>query len=183
MMQTEARRKQKYSSLRTNLHARTGFTLMELLIVLALLIIVLGMVYSFFYFINKSSVRSGDQFQLQTNLRNAGDFAAEELRNAKEIEIVTIPFITNPSSQYLYVKDKVLKHQSDGTITDKSENVITDETVFMIRKDNMTNRYYISINLHGERRDEKYTYNVEILLNNISSITGPLSGNAIRYMK
>lgn len=185
MIQEVARRKQRCSSLRNRLHpaGNAGFTLMELVIVLALMVLVIGMVYTFLHFTNNSFVRGGDQFQLQTNIRTASDFVIGEIRNATEIEIVSVPFIVDASSQYIYIENKVLKHRNAGKVTDKSESVFTGSEPFAARKDNTTGRYYAIINLQGTRRDDEYTLNTEILLNNISSITGAVSGNAIRYKK
>lgn len=163
------------------LRRNAGLTLMELVVVMALTLVVLGLVYSFFHFTNTSFVKGGDRFQLQTNLNIASNFVIEELRNVTEIEIVTAPF-TDDTSQYIYVESKVLKHRKTGTITDKSEDVFKSDSdlLFTIRKDNTTRRYYVIIDIYGNRGDENYSLSTEILLNNISSATES-SGSAIRY--
>jgi len=177
--------------------SNSGLTLMELLVVLALMVIVIGVVYSFFDFINKSSQRSGDQYQLQSNLGNAIDFISRELRNVKYIEIVTIDPDTDTSDrQYIYIytdtdTDKnILKHKNAGT--EKSEAFFTDDTQFTISEENApftisfeNGRYYVEIDLQGNRRGkdgEDYTLNTKILLNNITSATAA-SGKTIRYEK
>lgn len=183
MIQEEVRRKQRFSSQGHRLHTKAGFTLMELVISLALVVIVIGLVYSFLHFLNNSFAKSGAQFQLQTNIRNASDFITGEIRNATEIEIVTVPIAADASSQYIYIENNILKHNRAGTVTNKSESILIDATLFLVRKDNATGRHYITINLQGTSHGEEYTLSTEILLNNIGSITGPVSGNAIRYSK
>lgn len=182
------------SRLTNKKHRRNaGFTLMELVVVMALMLVVLGLVYSFFHFTNTSFVRGGDKFQLQTNLNIASNFVIGELRNVTEIEIVTAPF-TDDTSQYIYVESKVLKHRKPGTVTDKSEDVFKN-MVFVISKvskEDENDRFYLEINLQGNIRGdegEDYDLNTKILLNNITSVTGidsvtnSISGNTIRYKK
>lgn len=183
MIKEAAKRKQRFSSLRNKLHpaGNSGLTLMELVIVLALMVLVIGMVYSFFYFINNSFHRGGDQFQLQSNISTATEFISGEIRNATEIEIVEVPITADPLSQYIYVENNTLKHRNAGTVTDKSERVISSTTLFTIRENG--GRYYITIDLQGKRRDEDYSLSADILLNNISNVTGTMSGNAIRYKR
>ncbi len=185
MIKEAAKRKQRFSSLRNKLHpaGNSGLTLMELVIVLALMVLVIGMVYSFFYFINNSFHRGGDQFQLQSNISTATEFISGEIRNATEIEIVPVSFSADPLSQYIYIENNVLKHRNAGTVTDKSESVVTSTTLFTVRKDATSGRYYITIDLQGKRRDEDYSLSADILLNNISNVTGTMSGNAIRYKR
>lgn len=156
-----------------------GFTLVELVVVMALTLVVLGLVYSFFHFTNTSFVRGGDKFQLQTNLNTASNFVIEELRNVTEIEIVTAP--ADDESQYIYVENKILKHRKAGTVTDKSEDIFkSDSDLLFTIKDNTKGRYYVKIVINGNRGSENYSLSTEILLNNISSAT-ELSGSAIRY--
>lgn len=183
MIQEGTRRRQRFSSPSHRLHTNAGLTLIELVIVLALMVLVIGTVYVFFDFVNNSFAKGGDQYLLQSNLRNASDFVIKEVRNATELEFVTVPFTEDASFQYIYVESNVLKHKYAGTATDKSENIITGAELFSVREEHTTGRYYFSINMKGSINGEDYTLNTEILLNNISSMTEPLSGNAIRYKK
>lgn len=188
MVIKEPQQKQRFLSQRNKLNpsSNTGLTLMELMVVVALIFLVIGMVYSFFYFINTSSLRGGDQYQLQSNIGAALDFISKEIRNSIEIEIVPDSDLSDPDaeSQYIYVEGKVLKHRNAGTVTDKTESVInTDAAIFTVREDETSGRYYIKIDLLGKKRDNEYNLNTEILLNNIISFTGEASGNAVRYKK
>jgi hypothetical protein len=156
---------------------------MELIVALALMVIVIGIVYSFIHFFNNSFARGGDQFQLHSNIRNASDFITDEIRNATEIEIVTVPITADAFSQYIYIENNTIKHYKEGAVSDKSENIISNASRFTIRKDDSTGRYYVAINLQGIKNGEEYDLSTEILLNNIKSVTGSLSGTAIRYKK
>lgn len=184
MIQEEVKPKQRSSFLRNSLHpdCNEGLTLVELLIVLALTVVVIGMVYSVIYFANQSFVRGGDQYQLRSGISVAADFITDEVRNATEIEIVAPPF-GDPSSRYIYIDENVLKHYQTGTVENKSDKILTDESFFALRKDDTTGRCYVSINLKGTRRDEEFSLNTDVLLNNIKDLTGTAMGYAIRYKK
>ncbi len=186
MVQRGTRPMQRYSCPIRKLRTQAGLTLMELMVVVALIFLVIGMVYSFFSFINTSSLRGGDQYQLQSNIGAALDFISKEIRNSIEIEIVPDSDLSDPDAeyQYIYVEGKVLKHRNAGTVTDKTESVInTDAAIFTVRKDETSGRYYITIDLAGKKRDDQYNLSTEILLNNITGFTGEASGNAVRYKK
>ena len=151
---------------------------------LALTGVVIGMVYSFFYFVNQSFSRGGDQYQLQSGISLAADFITSEVRNATEIEIVALPLTVDSAYEYIYIEDQKLKHHHAGTGSpeDKTEKILTDESKFTLQKD-ASGRCYLLIKLNGSKGDDVFSLSTEVLLNNIADITGTSSGTAICYKK
>jgi prepilin-type N-terminal cleavage/methylation domain-containing protein len=162
---------------------QAGVTLMELLVVLMLLVIVLGIAFTFYYFINHSFNRGSDQHVLQTDIRLAGDFITKEIRNATEIEVLPVPFEEDPSWRYIYLESNSIKSKVAGAVSSITEETIVGTELFAFRKDEPSGRYFVKIEIQGKKKEEQYTLTTEILLNNIKSVAEPLSGNAIRYKK
>lgn len=181
MIQEEVKRRRKSLFPHSNLKPDVGITLAELLIVLALTMVVAGLAYSFFHFVNSSFAEGGVQYQLQSGISLATDFITDELRNATEFEIIATPFVPDASYQYIYIEDQVLKHRREGTVQKKSEKILTNETMFSVRQDEDTGRCYVTLNLYGGKKNQKFTLSTEFMLNNVSAISGLTSGKAIRY--
>jgi peptidoglycan/LPS O-acetylase OafA/YrhL len=80
---TRQRQKYLYPNNDVYPYGYTGFTLTELTVYIALLVIVLGIAYTLFFFINKSFDKGGDQFQLQTNIRVRPTFKNKKKREAR----------------------------------------------------------------------------------------------------
>ena len=179
MMKKVVQPKQKYSFLPLN---DRGFTLIEALVSLMLLGIVLSAAYSIYYLSYTSFNKSGDQYKLQANLRQAGDLITQEIRNAENIEILTSPFITNASYNYFYLEDNKIYHIESGTTSNITESIISNVNLFKIegKKDNQ--QYFLEITIEGEKNNQYYLLTTEILLNNIHDYSGLSSGYVIQYI-
>jgi prepilin-type N-terminal cleavage/methylation domain-containing protein len=70
------------------LRAKQGFTLIELIISLAILSIVMTSIISFFLYNNRVFAKGVDQFNVQSNIRLASDYITNQIRYATKIEIL-----------------------------------------------------------------------------------------------
>lgn len=64
---------------------KKGFTLIELVIVIAILGIVIYLGFSFFSFGNRSFSRGQDQSSIQHSVRMASRYITDEIRTAKDV--------------------------------------------------------------------------------------------------
>lgn len=99
--------------------SRKGFSLIELIITIAILSIVISSVFSLFSFGNNIFRKGSSQYNVQADLRLASDFVTNQLRYAADIELkkpsdVDIDaLLANPGSipvykTFLFVKDDSL---------------------------------------------------------------------------
>lgn len=162
---------------------RNGFTFIELIVFLALLGIVLAIVFRIFFLGQVAFDAGSAQYQLQSDLRDAGDFIMDELRNATEVIIMDTPpsSVKNREYSYIYLKDSKLTYEFDEVKIDLTEPVIDDTEIFRIRKD-ADGRNFLSINLNGKVNDNTYNLATEILLKNVGNLETS-SGRAIKYNK
>ena len=92
---------------------RKGFTLMEVIITIAILGIVLSALYNILFFQIKTFNLSDKKSVAQTDVRYISDFISNELRYATEVEILpTMPAIPNSNYKYIYVDNKQI-YQKD----------------------------------------------------------------------
>lgn len=160
---------------------KNGFTLAELIIFLALLGIVLSIGYNLFFYGQRTFSSGSEKYQVQSDIRLVSDFISAEVRNATEMDIITIPFTEQAGYNYIYLQDSKIKHRYNGTITEKSQGIMNDQIIFNLIKDS-NDKNFLKISLKATVNTEVYTVNTDIFLNNISGKTA-VSGKAIRYKK
>ena len=162
-------------------YRKKGFTLVELIIFLALLGVVLAIGYRIFFFGQRAFAVGSDQFQLQSEIRKAGDFIIDEVRNATEIDIINTPFFAQTGYGYIYLHDSKIVYEYSGGTRDITDSLLKDEDVFSIRKDS-DNRNYLCIDMTGTLNGNTYNLSTEILLKNVVN-KSPQSGKVIKYKK
>jgi len=91
---------------------KKGFTLIELLITLVILLLVIGMSYSFYYYVVRSFDIASKQSEVQQNVRLAKNIIENEVRLATYIKIGSEP--TEEYNQRIYVSDGQIKHYVEG---------------------------------------------------------------------
>jgi len=160
---------------------RKGFTIVELIIVLALLGIVLGVGYNLFFY-GENTFRTGSsKYQLQSDVRLVSDFISEEIRNAVELDIVSLPITAQTGYHYIYLDGATIKYQFNGKTENKTNAIMNDQAIFAIKKD-ANNKNFLKITLKGKLNGQEYDLATEIFLSNISN-KAAASGKAIRYKK
>ena len=162
------------------MYRKKGFTLVELIIFLALLGVVLAIGYRIFFFGQRAFAVGSDQFQLQSEIRKAGDFIIDEVRNATEIDIINTPFFAQTGYGYIYLHDSKIVYEYSGGTRDITDSLLKDEDVFSIR--NSGNRNFLCIDMTGTLNGNSYNLSTEILLKNVVN-KSPQSGKVIKYKK
>ena len=162
-------------------YRKKAFTLIELIIFLALLGVVLAIGYRLFFFGQRAFAVGSDQFQLQSEIRKAGDFIIDEVRNATEIDIINTPFFAQTGYGYIYLHDSKIVYEYSGGTRDITDSLLKDEDVFSIRKDS-DNRNFLCIDMTGTLNGNSYNLSTEILLKNVVN-KSPQSGKVIKYKK
>lgn len=163
------------------MYRKNGFTLVELIIFLALLGVVLTIGYRIFFSGQNTYAMGSDQYQLQSEIRKAGDFIIDEVRNATEIDIINTPFFAQTGYGYIYLHDSKIIHEYSGGTRNITDSLVKDEDVFSIRKDS-DNRNYLCIDMTGTLNGNTYNLSTEILLKNVVN-KSPQSGKVIKYKK
>ncbi|MCR1897884.1 prepilin-type N-terminal cleavage/methylation domain-containing protein [Irregularibacter muris] len=161
-----------------------GVTLVELLIVLALISMVLGLIFTIFSISNKAFYGGTEQGYMQKGARIAAQLITKQLRNAKEVSIEPI----TSESKYYTIKleknsDNALYHVVLETI---QEGIAVKKTSF--------GEEYKKISFMGDDSPgvlnftlefEEYTLSSAIKLNNINQRIIPkgTSKNTIYFSK
>lgn len=106
---------------------------------------VLAIGYRIFFFGQRAFAVGSDQFQLQSEIRKAGDFIIDEVRNATEIDIISATFTVQTGYGYIYLHDSKIIHEYSGSTRDITDSLVKDEDVFSIRKDSDNRNFYALI--------------------------------------
>lgn len=160
---------------------RKGFTIVELIIVLTLLGIVLGVGYNLFFYGENTFRKGSNKYQLQSDVRLASDFISEEIRNAVEVDIISLPITAQTGYHYIYLDGSIIKYLYNGNTENKTTAIMNNQAIFSIRKDS-SNKNFLKITLKGKLDGQEYDLETEIYLSNISN-KAATSGKAIRYKK
>lgn len=165
---------------------KKGITLVELLIVFALISMILSIAYSLNIFGIKSFSKASSQANVQENVRLAVDFITKEARYATQLEILdyveTIPEKAqiDKDEYYILLKD----HSIEYRYKDHSRiiaNFIEDLSFFK----NQTVDKILNFEIKGNDQEQKYDLNSQVLAINLSKdiITSSKNGIAIKYKK
>lgn len=159
---------------------KKGITIIELLIVLALISLVMSLIFPQFFFGMFTFARGESHSQIQFELRMAGNEITKLVRNATEIEITSTR--TNDGYEYLWIENETLKYQNEsGNIVFLTDSIL-DETNsdFSIP---FESRYFLRFTLMGVKEVANSTQHLTIesmvLLNNILKEPNIESGGTI----
>lgn len=93
------------SALRRTPSDKRGLTIVELLVVLAVLSLVLGVGYNLYSFGTESFTRGETQWIVQREVRSAADYIAREVRYAYQLSIHTGSIPSNPGEHHYIFRD------------------------------------------------------------------------------
>ena len=94
-----------------------GFTIIELVITLAILGIVISLGFSFFSFGNNTFSKGQSQSSIQHTVRMASRYITDEIRTSKDITLLSEKPETFGDFNYIYTEGtKILHRKPDGTI-------------------------------------------------------------------
>lgn len=170
---------------------KKGYTLFELVVILALFSIVILLGLSFLIGANKNFKRSQENSEMYYQARRVSDAIRDEVRYAKTIDLIGIGDIDLSSdNSYLFVRviadglgELVLQYKTDETII--SGQIIVTPVDFTIIEDsngNNTLSYTITSRVVNQVGNREYDAETTVLLNNIKN-GGSDSGICIEFTK
>ncbi|MBN2796275.1 MAG: type II secretion system protein [Clostridia bacterium] len=173
---------------------KKGFTLIELVVIMALFSVVMLVGMSFLIGSKNSFQRSQDASEIHYEVRKASDYIRDEIRNADFIEIGLIPSTPDPFFDYLYVSSGQLIHVVNGVAYTKTLDILIDDAnMFLIEQalnGNNAITYTIDASLSSSVGTRTYNAPTTIHLNNITDYLGKrgntytaVSGPCIKYTK
>lgn len=144
---------------KARLHKK-GMTLVELIVVMAIMSVVLGTIYTFFIYNMRLYRKSNDLSQVQFDVRTAVDVLSNDLRNISEVSLTDSTLDQSYSAETL--------RQSYPSI---------ESVTFTLNKTGMT--YLLAITISGNDASGRNDYEIStnIILNNIQNAaldTGPV---------
>lgn len=150
---------------------QAGFTLVELIISIAIVAILGLMFFSIFVYNLNTFNKAADQSKEQASLRLVSLTLSNELRNIRYIDLNSYSFSTiseigtvDMTDHFIFMSDNLVKRGNSTSISNISDTKI-DSISFSLRKElvGIKYKYFLGITLVA-----KYsTYTTELLLNNI----------------
>lgn len=160
---------------------RKGFTLIEVLMAVALFSVLVAVVFSMYFVGTKTFSIAVDQSFIQKQARTAADFISKELRTAKAISIDPMSF-SGEDCYILQLKDKngeryLVKTTKQGGQQSDAFVVPLSEMTFSSNNSNMLSVYVKA----GDIR--MYEINFDVRLENISAVSIQQGSTVIYYSK
>ena len=160
---------------------KKGFTLVELIVALALLLIVLDLGYMFFDYGTKTFTRGEDQYSVQQEIRLASGYVTRELRNTTDSSF-TSSAPTNDGYNYIVFDsaNKAIK------IYDKSDTshpkYVTNNciTSFTYTVNTVEGKYVMEFTISGTEGDRVFTTSSKVLLVNMKILPGSANTSATK---
>lgn len=150
---------------------KTGVTLIELIIVIAIFGLVLSIVFPMNLFGIKTFNKSNNRSQNQSDVRMAADFITKKIRYAKSVQIIDNPTPTEGENE-LYLENstgKIIYYENETQINIPGVSGITDYKLSFKKKSD----YIIEFTV-GKTDTTEYDINSEVTIlnsSNSSSIT------------
>lgn len=171
---------------RQPVNKKSGLTVVELLLTLAILVLVLGAGYLLYFFALKSYTAGEMQSNVQSNIQLAAQIITTELRNATKISGNVNEFngmvfyCLRINSRKQLVIDTYDAGGNVASTSIKTEGII-DDIDFSL--ESLNNRLVLNFAISGGNRETNRTYGIRsnILLNNINF--GTVAGDKIYYTK
>ena len=170
-----------------------GLTVVELMIVLALLMLVLSLGFNLLFFGNQAYTRSSSQQIVQSNVRFASNSIIELVKYSVSIEILNEkPDILEDPYNYLYLDNNQLIMSYISPDGDRLERVLNSEINSVEFWDASADKELLGLSITGTENDQSYEIEQEIALFNYSleqqnlSFTDSTSsgiGTAIKFIK
>ncbi len=154
-----------------------GFTLIELIIAIPIMLIVMVLIFSIGDFGNRIYKNTNIQMNNQDDVRLVGDYIKKNIRSAKTISSdETIVKAQNTNANYYVLTYtgnhlvKQVKKNSDGTLISQVTigDVLTDLS-YLTTTDKGMLKYRVTDNANGQN----YSVTYEVILDNISTVVLP----------
>jgi prepilin-type N-terminal cleavage/methylation domain-containing protein len=150
---------------------KSGFTLIELIVTIAIIGIVLTMAYSMGAFGSMSFNNGAAKSDIQSNIRLAANYITKELRYSSNAIILTeLPTTPDSTRNYIYVdNDGILKQYYNGDITNVLGNTSNNSSKTL--EFTIENSETVYFNIQENYKDQTFQLNSTILLLNIGDST------------
>ena len=152
--------------------SKSGVTLVELLLVIALLSLVIGITYSLLLFGMRTYAKGNDQTEVQFDIRFTADAVTNELRYASLVEIhpdsLSIPASIDDDSRYIYLlnEDGVDKLVFEGEDYLKKYPLGTNGQIHFTKG---TSDKILNFVLSGTRNNQDFSIDSEVAILNLLS--------------
>lgn len=177
--------KGKYSFiLKSNLKNTKGVTLVELLVVLALLGMILSLGYSLNFLGMNIFTKGSSQANIQQKVRLASDFITKEVRYATDLKILNlsepIPEKDNIEEDlyYIFIHDNIIEHRYKGNskiITDEIQKLSFEKATDKITEKDIDN--ILNFEIVGNDKKQNYNIKSEALIMNLPKNSKILNEN------
>jgi prepilin-type N-terminal cleavage/methylation domain-containing protein len=163
---------------------KSGFTLIELIVTIAILGIVLTMAYSMGAFANISFNNGSAKSHIQSNIRLMSNYITKEIRYSSDVTILkTMPDDEDikPNKKYIYIDNEMLMQYANGKATkifeDTSSNIVT--TLKFEIQDSKT----VNFNIQETLKNQTFQLGSTILLLNIGNhiLVDGIKGAVVAY--
>lgn len=167
-----------------NFHGK-GFTLLELIIAIPIMLVVISLVFSIWFFANKNFKKTNIQMNNQQVVRLVGDYIKKDIRSAKIISYdETKVKQQNTNSNYYaltYTGNHLVKQvrkNSDGTLVSQTTigDTLTDLSFLTVMNKGML-KYKVTNNANGQN----YSVTYEVILDNIITVVLPSANTSTIY--
>lgn len=156
-----------------------GFTLIEVIISLALMGIVAAMIYSLFDFNLKSYAIGNRQSHLQSEVRLSAGNLTKIVRNADKMQLIDTPATFDVSKRYIFTRNNEIVFYNKGNEIILSSANHSRFTV-SFTKSSTANRS-LAFTIRGTDGNETFYLDSEVLIQNLGTDVLEQSGNAIMF--
>lgn len=159
-----------------------GITLVELIIVLALLGFVFSSIFSFYFFSNKIFTTAQKKSDIQHEATLAAEFITKELRTSTLVDISLDegpPQSSESYNSYIGLRDGYLEYWHEGkNILLANGNIVALNLV--INK----NSNLLEFHIRSHQEEQEYSIDSRVILLNLKELPNQdISGNRVYYFK
>lgn len=176
--------------LRKSYNNKKGVTLIELILVLAILTIVIGSAYSLFSFGSKTFTGGSKQYNAQNSTRLIVDYITKEIRFATDLSVQSVSLSENQITDnehysYIYIKNGSLHHSLyDLATNSRNSRVLQGDISEANSSFNKINNSTLGITMTSNGNNQEYFIDTEVNLPNFKLMSASINGTsdlALRY--
>lgn len=147
---------------------RTGFTILEFIIVLAIIGVVISMAFSFFSFGNKMFTKGEDQSNAQHSVRVTSMYITNEIRTSKDVMLLETKPTTFGDYNYIYFENNKIFHKK---INEAPKEILNYSGVSSITMEfnRVDSDRAVEFDIYMEAKDQKFEINSKVIPLNITS--------------
>lgn len=160
---------------------KKGFTLIELVVTIAMLVVVVGAIFSYFIFEYKSYNKGVNLQAAQADTRLALDYVVKNTRNAVTLSYNPASVALDEYKIYLSSNRIYLQQNQGGTLVEIGHSGRYIDTLTFTG-----NGYTLTISAIGSYKGETFTVSTEVLMQNMKIAETALTsgpGSSIKFTK